>query len=439
LTNRSDEDVLDDQKSATGIVADTLTGTMTTINADGTRTTVTFNDNLTDSSDAHSDDGDTQNTTVAGVTTDTPIHTIDGTAHFGWGINETIVVTDAGGNVISSGADVDSGGDDEQVQQLATESAASYSSAPYAAGVGQKTEPPGGYESPFIAGIFGFFSGLGTGGKAIVNESAKAAVQTATLGTKEIGNLIAVDPINDLGYEQSASVARFATARAMDAVTLGMSNVAYVGAAIRAIDTADAIEGAVDGLEAIVAGIADVRQNGLNRQNVFQIGFGGLGVLGGITAIAPMGKGAKGLAPKVASPGRPLGGRGPISGRTFDPANAGGSIRQLTTKKIKITNRGIDFVEKHLSRFGADSANQGMVKRLRVIASGKIAPTQADLNFYSHELRESTRYKRLGFPSGQPSAMDAAYNLWNNAHTATLEDYLLREGPGVLYHPSIIP
>lgn len=75
----SDEDVLDDQKSAVGTVTDTLTGTMTTVNADGTRTTVTFNDNLTDSSDAHGENGDTEVTPAAGVTTDTPIHTIDGT------------------------------------------------------------------------------------------------------------------------------------------------------------------------------------------------------------------------------------------------------------------------------------------------------------------------------------------------------------------------
>jgi hypothetical protein len=80
-----------------------------------------------------------------------------------------------------------------------------------------------------------------------------------------------------------------------------------------------------------------------------------------------------------------------------------------------------------------------MVQRLRDIAAGKLKPTQADLNFYSHELRESIRYKRLGFLNGQPLDADAAYDLWNNAHTATLEDYLLKEGRGVLYHPSVIP
>ena len=78
-----------------------------------------------------------------------------------------------------------------------------------------------------------------------------------------------------------------------------------------------------------------------------------------------------------------------------------------------------------------------MVERLRRIAAGEIQPTQADLNFYSHELREYVRYRNLGVPEGAQSLPGKdPYDLWNNAHTATLEDYGLREGPGVLYHPS---
>ncbi len=132
----------------------------------------------------------------------------------------------------------------------------------------------------------------------------------------------------------------------------------------------------------------------------------------------------------------PKGARGPVSGRDFDPENSGGKILKLNTNKIKVTPKGIDVVEKHVSRFGPDEANQVMVERLREIQAGKIKPTQADLNFYSHELRESVRYKKLGWKTGQPSNADDAYDLWNNAHTATLEDYGLKEGPGGLYHPS---
>jgi hypothetical protein len=135
----------------------------------------------------------------------------------------------------------------------------------------------------------------------------------------------------------------------------------------------------------------------------------------------------------------PLGARGPISGREFDPAGAGGPIRQLTTGRIQITSRGIDVVEQHVARFGPDPANQAMIQRLRDITAGRLQATEADRNFYSHELRQFVRYRRLGWGNGQPPDADAAYALWDNAHTATLEDYGLREGPGVLYHPSVQP
>ena len=134
-----------------------------------------------------------------------------------------------------------------------------------------------------------------------------------------------------------------------------------------------------------------------------------------------------------------MGESGPFSGREFDPAAAGGPIRQLTTDRIRITNPGIEVVEQHVARFGPDPANRAMIRRLRDIAAGRLQASQADLNFYSHELREFVRYRELGWPTGQPSSVDAARDLWNNAHTATLEDYGLREGPGVLYHPSVNP
>jgi hypothetical protein len=53
-----------------------------------------------------------------------------------------------------------------------------------------------------------------------------------------------------------------------------------------------------------------------------------------------------------------------------------------------------------------------------------INPTKTDLAYYTHELKESFRYKRLGFPDRQPSG-DAGETLWNNTHTATLEDFRL--------------
>ena len=125
---------------------------------------------------------------------------------------------------------------------------------------------------------------------------------------------------------------------------------------------------------------------------------------------------------------------GAVSGRPFDPDLAGGPIRVLNTSRIKVTPRGIDVVEGHLARFGPDATNQASVARLREVAAGRLQATQHDLNFYSHEQREFVRYRRLGWRTGQPADPYAAYDLWNHAHTATLEDYRITDAD--VYHPS---
>jgi hypothetical protein len=88
-----------------------------------------------------------------------------------------------------------------------------------------------------------------------------------------------------------------------------------------------------------------------------------------------------------------------------------------------VTDRGIRVIELHVGRFGEYQPNQVMVDGLRRIAHSEIEPTPYDLNFYSHELREYVRYRREGFATGQGDNWD----LWNNAHTAALEDYGLTE------------
>lgn len=76
-----------------------------------------------------------------------------------------------------------------------------------------------------------------------------------------------------------------------------------------------------------------------------------------------------------------------------------------------------------------------MVDRLRRIAAGEIEPTIYDINFYTHELREFVRYRRQGWPEGDPG-----YDFWHDAHTATLEDYGLSDRPpNPLYHPDTPP
>jgi uncharacterized protein len=129
--------------------------------------------------------------------------------------------------------------------------------------------------------------------------------------------------------------------------------------------------------------------------------------------------------------------KGSISGRSFDPASAGGPIKSLSTIGVKVTQRGIDRVRQHVERFGYDRSNEYMIERLEQVAAGQIAPTQIDLNYYTHELRERMRYKELGYPTRQPADPYEAYTLWNNAHTATLEEYRVG-GPTDLYHPDAL-
>ena len=130
-----------------------------------------------------------------------------------------------------------------------------------------------------------------------------------------------------------------------------------------------------------------------------------------------------------------FGARGTFSGRPFDPELAGGPIENLTTDGVIITHKGIATVEKHISRFGPDSANDFMVDRLKKAANGEITPEQVDLNYYAHECREFERYCNLGWETGRPVDDIEAHTLWNNTHTATLEDYKLSGAIEDLYHP----
>lgn len=130
--------------------------------------------------------------------------------------------------------------------------------------------------------------------------------------------------------------------------------------------------------------------------------------------------------------------KGAISGRPFNPSKAGGKILNLSYQNVKITYKGVSLVEAHVRRFNpVGEAELKMVERLRSIAAEALVPEPVDLRFYTHELREYLRYKKLGYPTGQPAAPDEAYELWNNAHTATLEEYKLKEGFGILFHPSV--
>jgi len=118
---------------------------------------------------------------------------------------------------------------------------------------------------------------------------------------------------------------------------------------------------------------------------------------------------------------------GHSSGRPFFPDEVGIPIKPRSIEGVEITPDGLAEVERHLSRFGPDETNRKMMERLREIAAGNRAPTDADKYFYTHELREFERYKALGWADGVPDDPDAAHRLWNNTHTATLEEYGIKD------------
>jgi hypothetical protein len=123
------------------------------------------------------------------------------------------------------------------------------------------------------------------------------------------------------------------------------------------------------------------------------------------------------------------GARGPASGREFDPEAAGGPIRQLEAGKARITSEGVQEATAHLQRFTGGGALEGpeqaMLDRLTSIAAGDTKPTSYDLNFYTHELDEAARYAQLGLgpESGVDLGSPTMYDVWNDVHTAALEDY----------------
>ena len=147
------------------------------------------------------------------------------------------------------------------------------------------------------------------------------------------------------------------------------------------------------------------------------------------------------VARETAAADVPTGARGPASGREFDPEAAGGPIQQLDARTARITDEGVQKVAAHLRRFtgggSLDAPEQGMLDRLTSIASGGMKPMSYDLNFFTHELDEAGRYAQLGF--GPESGVDLGdsemYEVWNDVHTAALEDYGIRGAD--LFYPGL--
>lgn len=128
--------------------------------------------------------------------------------------------------------------------------------------------------------------------------------------------------------------------------------------------------------------------------------------------------------------------KGTFSGRMYNPEKAGGPIQNLDWTIVTVTQNGINLVKLHTSRFPPSDANKIMTMRLERILRGEIPITDVDKRFYTHEIRELERYRALGVADGVDPNDGGV--IWNNTHTATLEDYKLKDAFNLLYTPEAI-
>ncbi|MBU9843961.1 S-type pyocin domain-containing protein [Rahnella ecdela] len=113
--------------------------------------------------------------------------------------------------------------------------------------------------------------------------------------------------------------------------------------------------------------------------------------------------------------------KGKYSGRDYNTDKAGGPIQNLDWRSASIDRAGIDKVKLHKGRFEQTPENKVMIDRLEKILNGEMETTDTDKRFYTHEIRELERYRALNVTDGLSPEDNGA--TWNNAHTATLEDY----------------
>ncbi|WLH36586.1 S-type pyocin domain-containing protein [Pseudomonas sp. FP2196] len=157
---------------------------------------------------------------------------------------------------------------------------------------------------------------------------------------------------------------------------------------------------------------------------------------GGFITVFP---GESGIPPLWVVFSSPYGGgeqAGEHSGRAFNPKETGGSILELDWATTTATLEGASIVRLHISKFPESAANRVMLDRLESIIRGELEATDTDKRFYTHELREFERFKALGY--GDTERPDPDSPVWNNVHTATLEDFKLKDDASLLYTPEAL-
>ncbi|WP_322845944.1 S-type pyocin domain-containing protein [Pseudomonas sp. B33.4] len=128
--------------------------------------------------------------------------------------------------------------------------------------------------------------------------------------------------------------------------------------------------------------------------------------------------------------------KGKYSGRTYNPEQSGGPVLDLDWRTAVITQAGVTNVKLHVARFNQSDANDIMIQRLERILKGDLNFTDTDLRYYTHELRELERYRNFGYSDDTSPSEEST--IWNNAHTATLEDYKLGSELTLLYNEEAV-
>ncbi|KJZ67022.1 S-type pyocin domain-containing protein [Pseudomonas fluorescens] len=127
---------------------------------------------------------------------------------------------------------------------------------------------------------------------------------------------------------------------------------------------------------------------------------------------------------------------GEHSGRDFNPEQTGGPTLDMKWEPAIASQEGANIVKLHTSKFHPSDANKVMIDRLDRILRGELEMNDTDRRFYTHEIREFERFKALGY--GDTEMPDPDSPVWNNVHTATLEDFKLKDDPSLLYTPEAL-
>jgi hypothetical protein len=152
---------------------------------------------------------------------------------------------------------------------------------------------------------------------------------------------------------------------------------------------------------------------------------------GGFVTVFPVESGIAPLYTVFSTPYEGATTKGEHSGRDFNPDMAGGPVIDLDWRTATVTQEGIDAVKLHIARLNPSDANGVMIERLENILNGDIDITDIDRRYYTHETRELERFRALGLGDDFVPAENSPY--WNNAHTATLEDYKVQDRESLLY------